>query len=56
MWRMFATGRTELLDFQALLQLLLVLERTVVWLLTSGTLQFDEIFLRHKAKKLIAEV
>ena len=47
-----AASRAELLDFQAFLELLLVLKRAVVWLLTNSTFELDEIFLGHTAKKI----
>ena len=47
-----AASWAELLDFQAFLELLLVLKGTVVWFLTNSTLEFDEIFLGHTAKKI----
>lgn len=44
------TDRAELLKFKATLQLLFVLERTVVRGLTDRALEFDHVFLGHSGR------
>lgn len=46
----------ELLQFQAILENLLVLGRTIVQGFTDGALQFDEVVLGHTAIKMLAKV
>lgn len=51
MHRVLAADRAELLDLEAVLELLLVLQRAVVGLLAHRALELDHVVLGHSGRK-----